>query len=61
MVVRLPFLAPSTASINPRNTADYFRHHLAAVSNALVNAEAIILLDAGAKLARDLTGTLGAA
>ena len=47
--------------INPRNTSSYFTHHVAAISNALVNAEAIILLDAGAKLTRDLTGMPGAA
>ena len=46
---------------NPRNTSSYFTHHVAAISNALVNAEAIILLDAGARLTRDLTGTPGAA
>ena len=40
---------------------NYFRHHLAAVSNALVEAEATILLDAAKKLTRDLTGTPGAA
>ena len=58
----LPDTTDSTVyGINPRNTSSYFTHHVAAISNALVNAEAIILLDAGAKLTRDLTGMPGAA
>ena len=58
----LPDTTDSTVyGLNPRNASSYFRHHIAAVSNALVEAEATILLDAAKKLTRDLTGTPGAA